>query len=282
MKSLLVMALVLVTSAQVMAKRVTIELNTNAEVFRGAIRHGDHLITYRPGTRLVIDSGRDEYTGKRFARVIRVKRPNGFNHPARVRAAFEINDNSDIYDYFIKVNTMRASTVVNGRNNPRRPVVRPTPSRPVVRPTPSRPVVSRVVYDTYSYDRCYQVPMNRYRVIDQKQRDRGNALTVIGIGAGIFGQLIGGTEGDIISGVGLGLGIVGLVDLSQSTEVIFDSRTECRQYYQTEVRYVTIQQRRCETTRYYTSGWGRSTEYFETTCSGDRYMTFERNNQVWY
>lgn len=277
MKSLFIIALALVTMTQAMAERMTIELTGYVKVYTGAIHPADHFGTFLPGNRFVIDSQpvRD-FDGNRAVRVQRVLRPHAFANPQRSDNAMYINQNSMYEDFLITVGDMRSSIVLRGQR-PSRPSITPvTPIRP------TRPTFD-VVYDQVSYERCYSRPYSRYVVVDEEQRRQGRVATGVGLGLGVIGALIGGDEGAIVAGAGAIIGIAGLVQINQATDRIFEVGYDCKKYYKTERRYVRIQSRQCTTTRYYTTGWnGRVSEYFETSCGSDSYMSFRRNGQIWY
>jgi hypothetical protein len=75
--------------------------------------------------------------------------------------------------------------------------------------------------------------------------------------------------------------------MAGSTQTFFENgNVDCRRYYQTQRRQVYINSQSCTTTRYYSSQWSgygghSSHEYFQTTCSGRSYMTFDRHQGVW-
>lgn len=275
MKSLLIVALALITTTQAMAaeRRITLNRDTRVMVSRGG-SYLDELVTFRSGTRVLINDRVRMKDGMKAVRLLKVYDVDSLRNDYRYNTARDINrDFRDMRDGYRPYNKYFISSRVL-RSNPR-PI-----DRPVVIDRPA--ITTQTIYTTSSYEMCYEKPRRRYVVIDKKQNQRGTALTGIGVILGIGGQIIGGDVGNVVTGVGVGLGIVGLVDLSQSTETIFDTTVDCRRYYQTEVRRVYVRNRSCTTTRYYTNGWGRTTEYFETTCGSSRYMTFERNSEIWY
>ncbi|MAZ48411.1 MAG: hypothetical protein CME65_07605 [Halobacteriovoraceae bacterium] len=170
------------------------------------------------------------------------------------------------------------------RSRPRRGSVRRTETE--VRRRGNRTVVTETVYDHNEYTTCYERPRTRLiQYQDQRQARRGRN-TVIGglIGIGV-GQIIGGDEGDIVSAIGAGVALYGAIEIADSREIIYqDNGYDCRSYYTVDTRTYTrvVNNRRCTTTRYYTNRWGSTHEYFETNCNGSRYMSFERNSDIWY
>lgn len=157
--------------------------------------------------------------------------------------------------------------------------------------TKTTPVVTEVTYDHNEYRTCYERPRTRLvTYTDQRQANRGRKKVVGGLIGVIGGQLLGkatGNEnlGDAVSAVGAAVAVYGAVEVADASEIIYqDNGYDCRSYYQVDRRVYKhrVERQRCETRRYYSNRWGAEHEYFETTCSGRRYMTFERNTEIWY
>lgn len=149
---------------------------------------------------------------------------------------------------------------------------------------------------TYSYDRdsylaCYERPKTRIvEIRDEAQNRRGGRLVIGGLAGIIGGAIIGGDAGDIISAAGVGVAAWGAIEIADSRDVfIVDNGYDCTRYYTPDTRRYSFRRdgRNCTTTRYYSSDWTGSEEYFETTCTGRRgrrstYMTFTRSSEIWY
>ena len=155
----------------------------------------------------------------------------------------------------------------------------------------STPVVTEVRYDHNEYVACYERPKTRLvTYTDQRQARRGNKKVVGGLIGVLGGQLVGAVTGndkvgDAISIAGAAVAVYGAVEVADASEIIYaDNGYDCRSYYQVDRRVYKhrVQRQRCETRRYYSNRWGSEHEYFETTCSGRRYMSFERNTEIWY
>lgn len=162
------------------------------------------------------------------------------------------------------------------------------PPRPAPVYTP-RPTYTNTGYN--SYEVCYVQPRTQWVTVRDEQARAGRRNTAIGIGATVAGILLGNSSdrgtrnlGTVLTVGGAALATVGLVQISSAKDPITTYNDECRQYYtrDTQVRYVTIENQRCTTERYYSRSWDREVEYFQTTCSSQRYYSFERNSQFWY
>lgn len=215
--------------------------------------------------------------GLNLYRLKRIKRANSFRSNHRRNTAIEVNNTSDYVDYFISGSDLSRATKLRGNNRPIR-IERPIHNdRPIIRDRPRG--------DRYGHDVCYENPRSRVVSINRAQQERGSNRVAGGIFGAIAGQIIGGDLGDAISLVGAGFAVAGAIDLNQSREVIFEDSYNCRQYYQVDNyrhNFRNRNGRNCTTTRFYTSRWGSTTEYFETTCrGGSRYMTFQRHRSVW-
>jgi len=160
-------------------------------------------------------------------------------------------------------------------------------------PIPQPRVQDRVVVrDTSfnSYEACYTQPRTQWVTMNQRQRSNGNRNALIGTGLAIGGLILSGSNdngvrdlGRVVAVGGAALAVVGLVQVSNSQSPVTVYDTRCEQYYvrDTQVRTVYIENQRCSTERYYSRSWDREVEYFQTTCSGNRYYSFERNSQIW-
>lgn len=162
----------------------------------------------------------------------------------------------------------------------------PSSPAPIYSP---RPIYNHSGYDTYEV--CYAQPRTQWVTVRDEQARAGRTNTAIGIGAAVAGILLGNSSdrgtrnlGTVLTIGGAALATVGLVQISHAKDPITTYNDECRQYYtrDTQVRYVTIENQRCTTERYYSRSWDREVEYFQTTCSSQRYYSFERNSQFWY
>lgn len=253
MKSTLISLIALVSSVSALAG--TIELTTYAKVYEDQGGRLQELVTYLPGTRLVVeDYSSSRSRGQNLHKVLKVRRPNSFTNPYRVDKSYDINNNSGYVNFYMSERDYNRSIDLS---NNRRPVIEPT--RPV-RPT-------RPAYDRESYVRCFERPSQMVTRVNQSKRDRGNGRLVGGGAIALIGQLAGGDVGDVLTVVGAGVAIAGVIDLSTAKEQVFQgSYYDCQRYY---TRGRTINDRRnrgCTVTRYYSSSWEGTTEYFERTC----------------
>lgn len=155
-----------------------------------------------------------------------------------------------------------------------------------------RPVHYTTTRGNYnSYEVCYTQPRTAWVTVRDDQARVGRRNTAIGVGAAVAGILLGNSNnrdarnvGTVLTIGGAALATVGLVQISNSKDPITVYNEECRQHYvrDPQVRYVTIQNQRCTTERYYSRSWDREVEYFQTTCSSSRYYSFERHSDFWY
>ncbi|MBD66183.1 MAG: hypothetical protein CME62_13310 [Halobacteriovoraceae bacterium] len=170
----------------------------------------------------------------------------------------------------------------SGRYTNRGPRGRRGRNKVVVTTTTTAPVV----YDHEEYVACYERPKTRLiEYTDTRKAKRGRNKVIGGLAAILGGAIIGGDAGNVVAAAGVGLTAWGAIEVADSSEIIYvDNGYDCRSYYTVDTRRYTkrIEGRQCTTTRYYTTRWGQTHEYFETTCSGRRYMTFERNADIWY
>lgn len=146
-------------------------------------------------------------------------------------------------------------------------------------------------YDHNEYVACYERPKSRLvTYTNERQARRGRGKVIGGAAGAIFGQIFGAVTGeeeigDAISVVGAAVAVYGAVEVADASEIIYlDNGYDCRSYYQADRRVYNhrIERKSCTTKRYYSNRWGQEHEYFETTCSGRTYMTFERNTEIWY
>lgn len=146
-------------------------------------------------------------------------------------------------------------------------------------------------YDHNEYLACYERPKSRLvTYTDTRQARRGRGRVVGGLIGMIGGQVVGEVTGndnlgDAISVVGAAVAIYGSVEVANASEIIYlDNGYDCQTHYQVDRRVYNhrVNRQRCVTKRYYSNRWGSEHEYFETTCSGRRYMTFDRTTEIWY
>lgn len=146
-------------------------------------------------------------------------------------------------------------------------------------------------YDHNEYLACYERPKTRLvTYTNERQAKRGTGKVIGGAAGAVFGQIFGAVTGkeklgDAISVVGAAVAVYGAVEIADASEVIYlDNGYDCRSYYQVDLRTYNhrIERNRCTTRRYYSNRWGQEHEYFETTCRGRKYMTFERSSEIWY
>lgn len=190
-----------------------------------------------------------------------------------------------------------SGTSINERRNTRpRPRTRRTEREvKIERAVETRPrrstVVREVSYDHNEYVACYERPKTRLvTYTNERQARRGNGKVIGGAAGAVFGQIFGAVTGkeqlgDAISAVGLAVAVYGAVEVADASEIIYlDNGYDCRSYYTADVRVYRhrVERQSCTTKRYYSNRWGQEHEYFETTCSGRKYMTFERNTEIWY
>ncbi len=193
--------------------------------------------------------------------------------------SFDINRNSRREDFFVSEQVFEIASRL--RTEVRTEVIH------------SRPVTRTDVYvdnSFNSYDVCYVQPRNHLVTIKEDQARRGRRNTAIGVGIGVVGILLGGSNDRGVQNLGTAMTIggavlatVGLVQWSDSKSVVTTYDERCDRFYtrDTVVREVYLDGRRCHTERYYSRSWDREVEYFQTTCSGARYYSFERHSQIW-
>lgn len=252
-------------------------------------RYGDveMLGTFLAGTEVEIFPQREKIRGLGSVVLVdAILDPHRIHSDYRYDLAMRINRSSDYVDFLISEDDLEGRTSRRDRDV----VVRR--DRPVVRHNP-RVRRNVVVTDYNEYEVCYETPRRRVVTMNEAQRNRGGRNVVGGIGGVIAGQIIGGLTGndrlgDVISVIGLGFAAVGAVQVASAKEVFYtDYEIDCRSYYQADTRVYRFsrQGQRCSTTRYYTSRWGQTTEYFETVCGGgrhsSRYVTFERSREIY-
>lgn len=161
----------------------------------------------------------------------------------------------------------------------------PRPTPPVVRP------IHTPAPGYNMYERCYVEPRTHWVTQKEEQARHGRRNTAIGAGAAVIGLILGGSNDSGVRNIGTALTIggaalaaVGLVQMGTAQSPVTVYEQQCDQYYvrDTRVRTVTYQSQRCTTERYYSRSWDREVEYFQTTCSGTTYYSFERNPELWY
>ncbi len=144
---------------------------------------------------------------------------------------------------------------------------------------------AHVNYDHNEYMACYEKARRRVITIDQKKERRGAGKVLGGFIGALVGEIIGGKEGKIITAVSTGVAIYGAVEVSSARDIVYETDGyDCYSYYTVDTRYHSYRNRdgrRCTTRRYYTNRWNGTHEYFETTCSGHTYVTFERSEEIW-
>jgi hypothetical protein len=300
MKSLLIIALALITSTQAMAETRTVTLQRDARVIQRKMRSSPvHFITLFQGTRLEVNMNpainRNRARGKKLVRVNIVYSDNLYYGSDSDKV---MNINSAYRKDYRSTNGVKVAYFMNKRDlkpvKRRRVVVEQEPThypRYEDRPGYSdsrRGYEDRPRYDDNSYEVCYEAPRRRYKeVVDQQRYRRGTTTAATGAIITGLGLIIGGDAGNIVAGAGAGIGIFGLIEMGSSTQTFFENgNVDCRRYYQTQRRQVYINSQSCTTTRYYSSQWSgygghSSHEYFQTTCSGRSYMTFDRHQGVW-
>jgi hypothetical protein len=279
MKKLIIAAVALVSVTSAFARIVTLE--RSAPVFRKDGRNlHQEVATFLGGTRIDISNRVFKQVG--LGPVYKVREVRGYrnfssNH--RYNTAIDINRSRGYVDYFIKASDVDGRRFVEPARPSRRDVI-------VDRRTPT-------IERGYEYEVCYERPKTRVtEVMNEKQDRDGRRNRWVGGGLAIGGQILGEITGNrdagnLISGVGAGILIVGMVQVASANEVFYvDNGVDCRSYYQPDSRRYTFYERgtRCETTRYYTNRWGNVSEYYETTCFGRRqssYVSFERNRRYW-
>lgn len=285
MKWLTALLMVSTVITSVYAERV--RLRGNVRVYQRVGYRLEEKVTFQRDTVLQISNQMfrvDRLGPARRVRAVNLPRYNDSYY--REDMASEINRNSDYADYFVADrDIMNNSVTIGGGSGPvyNPPVV--VQPRPVPAPAPRYELI----------ERCYERPKTYVRQTNRSQQQRGNRNIVGGILGAIGGQVIGDITGDdrlgdIISVVGLGFAAVGAVQVATATEVFEQSGGyDCTQYY-TRInrpyhfsRYDQRTRRNvsCTTYRYESRDWGSSYEYFETTCNGSRYVTFERSREIW-
>lgn len=277
----------LLMSLSAMAR--TAILNRTATVFYD---NGGHVVeegTFFAGTTLDLEERTIRIPGVgRVHRINRVHNVRDIKSSYRRDLALDINDNSSFDDFYIKARTV---DFVATRDRRERPVRINPPGHNGGR----RDVIieHRDRYDSGTIrEVCYETPRRRVVTMNEERHDRGSRNLVGGILTTIGGQVLGNITGndrlgDVVSAVGLGFAAVGAVQVASSQEVFYsDYEINCREYYTPDTRVYTFrrQGQRCSTTRYYSTSWGGTHEYFETTCHGrqtSRFVTFERSYEIY-
>ncbi len=284
-KTILAATLGFLLSVSAMARTMIL---TNTTPVYEEDRRGDlnEVVTFYEGTQIEVFDEVDYIRG--FGDMTLVKRINGVRDMSsryRRDMAREINRNSDRDYFWINAND-----------------IAPLRSRPVrVNPGPRHDRSRREVildrrngrYDSGTIrEVCYETPRQRVVTMNEERRDRGGRNIVGGIIGTIGGQILGEVTGndrlgDVVSAIGLGFAAVGAVQVASSQEVFYtDYEIDCRQYYTPDRRVYTFERNRqtCSTTRYYSTSWGGTHEYFETVCHGrqtSRFVTFERSREIY-
>lgn len=276
MRPLLIGLLALVASAQISARTFTARLDNSTPIFEENFRGGAvESVTLKRGTVLTLDDDSFHHPdlGRVFL-VLSIHDVRSIRSDYRYNKAREINRSSDYNNYMIL-----ARDIGGGVHRPRREdVIR---RRDTVR--------TEVVDYGREYEVCYERPKSRIVQINESQRNRGNRNVVGGILGAIGGQVLGGVTGNenlgnVVSAIGLGFAAVGAVQIADSKDVFYvDNGVDCRKYYQPDTRVYTFrrQGRSCRTTRYYSTRWNGTHEYFETNCSGSNYISFKRSHEIW-
>ena len=141
-----------------------------------------------------------------------------------------------------------------------------------------------------SYEVCYERPKDKVIRINEEQRRSGKNNMIRGVTTAIAGQLLGAvTEnrqlGNIVTAVGVGFIGVGAIQVASSEEIFSNgSEINCKTYYTPDrrvYRFRSSEGRSCFTTRYYSHRWGSESEYFETRCDSQTYITFERSYEIY-
>ncbi len=195
------------------------------------------------------------------------------------QVSYDINRNTRREDFFVSEQVFEIGSRM--RSEIRTEVVRPRPG-----------TRTEVYVDNSfnSYDVCYVQPRQHLVTIKEEQARRGRRNTAIGVGIGVVGIILGGSNDRGVQNLGTAMTIggavlatVGLVQWSDSRSVVTTYDQRCDRFYtrDTVVREVYLDGRRCHTERYYSRSWDREVEYFQTTCSGSRYYSFERHSQIW-
>ncbi len=280
----LIVALLMTISTNAFARIVTLKRDTPIYEID---RYGDieELGTFLAGTQIEIFPGREKMRGLGSVALVRsVLDPHRIHSDYRHQVAMRINRSSDYVDFLVSEADLEGRSLRRNRDVRRR-------ANPVVRRDPIRRDV--VVRDFNEYQVCYETPRSRVVTMNEAQRDRGTRNIIGGTGAIIGGQIIGGLigndrVGDVISAIGLGFAAVGAVQVASAKEVFYtEYGVDCRSYYKADRRVYPFKRGRqsCETTRYYTSRWGQTTEYFETECRRGAhtsyYVSFERNTEIY-
>jgi len=283
MKPLLIGLLALVASAQISARTFTARLDNSTPVFEENFRGGAvESVTLKRGTVLTLDDDSFHHPdlGRVFL-VLSIHDVRSIRSDYRFNKAREINRNSDRNNYMVSARDIdyRRGDGGGGVHRPRRDQV--VTRRDTVR--------TEVIDYGREYEVCYERPKSRIVQINESQRKRGNRNVVGGVAGAIFGQVLGGVTGNedlgnVVSAIGLGFAAVGAVQIADSKDVFYvDNGVDCRKYYQPDTRVYTFrrQGRSCRTTRYYSTRWNGTHEYFETNCSGSNYISFQRSRDIW-
>lgn len=291
---LLVLLGTMLTSTWLMASDVRLMENFEIKVYeRGELYH---VATLPAGTEIRVDdydsigpslyenkNGRLQHSRRGWIRLDQVLNAHIFRRGSELsQVSFDINRNSRRERFFVSETIFDGARLIgSGRVTVREEVV--------VTHTPARREVY-VDHSFNSYDVCYLQPRQHLVTIKEGQARRGRRNTAIGVGIGIAGILLGGSDDRGVQNLGTAMAVggavlatVGLVQWSDSKSVVTTYDERCDRFYtrDTTVRQVYIEGQRCSTERYYSRSWDREVEYFQTTCSSGRYYSFERNNQIW-
>lgn len=148
-----------------------------------------------------------------------------------------------------------------------------------VRTTPISTTTAITTCGPSYYDSSYE----EWRQATRKQRRRGNVRTAVGIGGMVLGTILGGSGnrttravGDVLVVGGAVMTTLGLIDLAETNFTMPHLIRDCETSYIRETKYVTVDERRCTSTRYTEHGYGSSRSYYEVNCSNKRYVTYKR------
>lgn len=282
LKKISIITLGLLLSFSAMARNVI--LNTTAPVYFDNGRHMIEEGTFFSGTLMKIDDHLIRERG--IGHVYRIKRVHNVRDiSSKYRRDLAKDINQGYGDFYINADDV--DFVANRRN--------PIRVNPIDHGRSRRDVIldRRAGYDMGTIrEVCYETPRRRVVTMNEERRERGSRNVVGGIIATIGGQVLGNVTGndrlgDVVSAIGLGFATVGAVQVASSQEVFYtDYEIDCRQYYTPDTRVYSFrrQGQRCSTTRYYSSSWGGTHEYFETVCHGrqtSRFVTFERSYEIY-
>lgn len=149
-------------------------------------------------------------------------------------------------------------------------------------------IVTQVHTTNTCTDDGYDRAVTAWRIKKEEQKRRAQATTAVGVGVGILGLILQGSNDHATSTAGSVLAIggalvttYGLIELVDANVSLPHIVPGCQGLYVTETRRVVVERQTCTTTRYSHQSYRTSRYYYEVNCSNKRFVTFEEF-QPWH